>query len=187
MLIDGYSFGNFTPAGSSYASYATQTFNVTSGTHTITFQGVDSVGGDNTAFIDAVTITPIGVGVDIEGQPTNTVLGQTIQPGITVWVVDQAGNLVTGSDATVTIAIYAGPKHVKLVGKTTVQAVDGIATFSGLKLSKAGKYTLKVTSPGLTPDLSNVFSVMVKRRSSVHRPATPAGHASRIPHHARRR
>ena len=100
VLIDGNSFGNFTPAGSSYASYATQTFHVTSGTHTITFQGVDSAGGDNTAFIDAVTITPIGVGVDIEGQPTNTVLGQTIQPGITVWVVDQAGNLVDGQRRT---------------------------------------------------------------------------------------
>ena len=68
-----------------------------------------------------------------------------------------------------------------------VQAVDGIATFSGLKLSKAGKYTLKVTSPGLTPDLSNVFSVIVKRRSSGHRPETSAKHASRIPHHARAR
>ncbi len=170
-------FSNFTPAGSSYATYSTATFHVTSGTHTITFQGVDSAGGDNTAFIDAVTITAVGVGVDIVDQPTNTILGQTIQPGITVWVVDQSGNLSPGSDAPVTISIFSGPKGVKLVGKTTVNAVDGVAVFSGLKLNKLGNYTLKVTSPGLTPDISNVFTVMRKPRAT----KTVSHHSKKVP------
>ena len=59
MLVDGQSVGTFTPGGTSYAAYTTATFTVTAGTHTITFQGLDDAGGDNTAFIDAVAITVI--------------------------------------------------------------------------------------------------------------------------------
>ena len=55
--------GSFTPAGASYAGYSTSTFTVTSGTHTIAFQGVDTAGGDNTAFIDAVNLAPVAPAV----------------------------------------------------------------------------------------------------------------------------
>ena len=58
VLIDGTNFGNFTPAGSSYASYTTATFGVTSPARTPSpSRGWTRAGGDNTAFIDAVTIT----------------------------------------------------------------------------------------------------------------------------------
>jgi hypothetical protein len=30
---------------------------VTAGAHTVTFRGLDSAGGDNTAFVDNVTVT----------------------------------------------------------------------------------------------------------------------------------
>jgi subtilisin family serine protease len=56
VLIDGQVVGTFTPADTSYRSYATAAFTVSAGTHTITFQGLDSAGGDNTAFIDQVAI-----------------------------------------------------------------------------------------------------------------------------------
>ena len=50
--------GTFTPSSTSYQSYATAAFTVTTaGPHTITFQGLDSAGGDNTVFLDAVTIS----------------------------------------------------------------------------------------------------------------------------------
>ena len=52
MLVDGTVVGSFTPSGTSYQSYTTAVFTVTAGAHTITFQGLDSAGGDNTAFID---------------------------------------------------------------------------------------------------------------------------------------
>ena len=57
VLIDGSVVGTFTPSGTSYQSYSTVAFTVTAGTHTIKFQGLDSAGGDNTAFIDAVSIS----------------------------------------------------------------------------------------------------------------------------------
>ena len=113
-----------------------------------------------------MTITASPAGVGIQGQPTNAVLGQVIQPAVSMGEVDQSSNLVPGGHAPVTISIYSGPAHAKLVGKTTVRVVDGVATFSNLKLSKVGNYTLKVTSRGLTPDFSNVFTVAVKRKAS---------------------
>ena len=57
VLIDGNVVGTFTPSGTSYESYSTTAFTVTAGTHTVTFQGLDSAGGDNTAFIDDVAVT----------------------------------------------------------------------------------------------------------------------------------
>ena len=164
VLVDGNVVDSVTPVGSSYAGYLTSAFTVTAGTHTVTFKGVDSAGGDNTAFVDAVSVMASAVGVDIEGQPANTVLGQAIPPSVTVFIVDQGGNLFTGSDAPVTISIYSGPKGAKLTGQTTVNAVNGVAEFTGLMLNEVGSYQLKVTGPGLTPDISNVFTVMPKPR-----------------------
>ena len=57
VLVDGVVVGTFTPSGTSYQSFTTTVFNVTAGLHTIVFQGLDSVGGDNTAFIDDVALT----------------------------------------------------------------------------------------------------------------------------------
>jgi hypothetical protein len=57
VLVDGNVVGTFTPSGTSYQSHATAAFTVAAGMHTITFQGLDSAGGDNTAFIDQVIVT----------------------------------------------------------------------------------------------------------------------------------
>jgi hypothetical protein len=56
VLIDGRVIGTFTPSGFQYQSYSTSNFTVSVGSHDLTFQGLDSNGGDNTAFIDLVTI-----------------------------------------------------------------------------------------------------------------------------------
>ena len=57
VSIDGNVVGTFTPTGTTYQSYSTAAFTVSSGTLTITFQGLDSADGDNTAFLDAVNIS----------------------------------------------------------------------------------------------------------------------------------
>jgi hypothetical protein len=56
VLVDGQVVGTFTPSGAAYQSYATAAFTVSAGSHTITFQGLDTVGGDNTALIDRIAI-----------------------------------------------------------------------------------------------------------------------------------
>ena len=59
VLVDGVVVGTFTPSGTSYQSYTTATFTVGAGSHTIKFQGLNTAGGDNTAFVDAVTVALI--------------------------------------------------------------------------------------------------------------------------------
>ena len=63
VLIDGSVVGTFTPSGTSYQSYTTDEFTIAAGTHTISFQGLDSAGGDNTAFLDDVQLTQASPGL----------------------------------------------------------------------------------------------------------------------------
>ena len=87
-------------------------------------------------------------------------VGQPISPAITVAVVDAKGNTVTTNNTQlVTLAIASGPAGAKLLGTTTVRAVNGVADFTNLTLSLAGTYTLTATGGALTPDFSNVFTV----------------------------
>ena len=59
VLVDGTVVGTITPASTSYATYTTASFNVTAGSHTITFVGVDPSGADYTAFLDQVSINNV--------------------------------------------------------------------------------------------------------------------------------
>jgi hypothetical protein len=57
VLVDGVVVGTFKPVSAGYSSLTTAAFTVTAGAHTITFRGLDSAGGDNTALIDNVQLT----------------------------------------------------------------------------------------------------------------------------------
>lgn len=68
VLVDGtalYSPAGLTPAGTSYQLYTTGPVDLSAGTHTLTFQGLNTAAGvagnngDNTAFIDSVGINQI--------------------------------------------------------------------------------------------------------------------------------
>jgi hypothetical protein len=58
VLIDGNAVGTFNSLiGTSYTTLTTSTFTVTAGSHTLTFQGTDLNGGDNTVLLDQIVIT----------------------------------------------------------------------------------------------------------------------------------
>ena len=61
VLLDNTVLGVFAPTSTSYETLTTLAAPVTAGTHTLTFRGLDTVGGDNTAFIDGVTVSPAAV------------------------------------------------------------------------------------------------------------------------------
>jgi hypothetical protein len=98
-------------------------------------------------------------------QPTATIAGQIIngslQPaGVTVDIVDSAGQLVTIATNPVTTAIGSNPSSGTLFGTTPVNASGGVATFSDLAIDLAGQgYTLVATSTGLTSATSSGFVV----------------------------
>ncbi len=117
----------------------------------------------NTAnnFVTLLSTIPIqsAAGVDIHGQPANGVVDQAIGGPITVAVVDANGNTLPTSNQLVTLSIFSGPVGALLMGTRTVQAVDGVATFTNLRLNLAGVYTLEATGGKLTPDFSNQFVI----------------------------
>jgi hypothetical protein len=57
LLVDGVVVGSFKPTGATYLTYTSPTFTVTAGSHTIAFLGLDTVGGDNSAFLDNISVT----------------------------------------------------------------------------------------------------------------------------------
>ncbi len=80
--------------------------------------------------------------------------------GFQVVAKDPFGNVDKTYTGPVIVVVGTNPSGSTLAGTTTVTAVSGIATFSGLSLNKAGAgYTLKVSSGSLTGATTSPFSV----------------------------
>ena len=93
-------------------------------------------------------------------QPASTQAGQTIAPPVKVSALDASGTLVTSFTGAITVAIGTNPAAATLSGTLTVNATNGVATFSNLSINNAGTgYTLQATSSGLTGATSNAFNV----------------------------
>lgn len=94
-------------------------------------------------------------------QPQNTTAGDLITPDIVVEVRDQNGSRITTADHRITLAISSNPSSGVLSGTVTQPAVNGVATFYGLRIDQAGAgYKLQATAPGLTATTSNAFEIL---------------------------
>jgi len=96
--------------------------------------------------------------LQFEVQPTDTLVGNTITPAVSVRILDASNNTTT-STASVSLSIGANPNGGSLTGTTTVAAVNGTATFGDLSISRSGTgYSLIASStvPGAT---SNSFAI----------------------------
>jgi hypothetical protein len=77
-----------------------------------------------------------------------------------VAIQDVSGNTVTNASSAVTVALGANPAGGTLSGATTVNPVNGVATFSSLSINKAGSgYTLVASSVPLTSATSAAFTI----------------------------
>lgn len=95
-------------------------------------------------------------------QPSTVSAGASIAPAVEVSALDVLGNLATTFSGNVTMAIGTNPSAGTLSGTMTVSASAGIASFSSLKIDKAGTgYTLVASSGGLTDATSGGFAVTV--------------------------
>ncbi|MBN2130854.1 MAG: Ig-like domain-containing protein [Sedimentisphaerales bacterium] len=110
---------------------------------------IEFVSGDATKLVfTAQPEGPYGAGATINAIPE-------------VEVQDALGNTVTSSSAEITISIGTNPGGGTLSGDTSVNAVDGVATFDDLSINKAGEgYTLTATATGLTSATSNAFTIV---------------------------
>jgi hypothetical protein len=93
-------------------------------------------------------------------QPADIVAGASFATPVRVEFRDAAGNTVTSATGAVSLAVTTNPGAGTLDGTTTVNAVAGVATFSGLSVVKAASgYQLTASSGALRSQASAPFSV----------------------------
>ncbi|HEV8410179.1 MAG TPA: invasin domain 3-containing protein, partial [Gemmatimonadaceae bacterium] len=135
---------------------ATYTAPVTAGTPTIgvTIGGLAASGSPATITVAAGAATQLVLTTNAAGAASGVAF--TTQPVVTV--KDGSGNSVTTSTAAVTMTVSAGGT---VIGTATVNAVAGVATFSGVGISgTAGTaYTLTFASAGLTSATQTITPV----------------------------
>ena len=94
-----------------------------------------------------------------------------------VSVQDAGGNTVTGATDIITLAILSNPSAGVLTAPTSpLTAVSGVASFTGVKIDKAGTgYTLTATSGTLTAATSASFNITVGPAASLVFTTEPGG------------
>ena len=98
--------------------------------------------------------------LSIVQQPSNTQAGATIAPAVSVQMRDGFNALVPSFTGAVTVVIGSNPGSAALSGTATVNAVAGVATFSGLSINKAATgYTLVASASGASDAASNTFNI----------------------------
>jgi len=111
--------------------------------------------------------------------PSSTTAGSTFSTAVSV--EDSNGDVVQNSSASVTVAITSGTGTAGAVlnGTTTVSAVNGVATFSGLSINTAGTgYTLTATSGSLTSGVSSAFAITATTASKLAFTTEPSSSAT---------
>ena len=94
-------------------------------------------------------------------QPAGAAAGAPITPAIQIIAQDTLGNVLTGFNSNVTIAIGTNPGGGTLSGVTTVAASGGLAVFDSLRIDKPGVgYTLTATTTaGAVSATSSPFTI----------------------------
>jgi hypothetical protein len=127
-----------TPSGTNYATYSTGSFNVTSGSHTISFVGLNPGGGNNTAFIDQVNLDPVALPqfADPGFDAPNVGSGTQADPTTSSWSFSGSAGLA-GNGSTLTSTNPPAPQGTQVAylsgTKSSISQTFGAA---------AGKYSI---------------------------------------------
>lgn len=94
-------------------------------------------------------------------QPSNIAAGAAFPSAVVVEITDLSGNVLTTSTASVTLQGHTNSLlSLAVMGTTTVNAVNGVATFPGLTVQVMGTaHRLQASSTGAESAMSNAFNV----------------------------
>jgi hypothetical protein len=93
-------------------------------------------------------------------QPSSAVAGAAISPVVQVTIQDALGNTVTGATTLITVSIGSNPAGGTLMGTSSRNAANGVASFADLSVDKAAAgYTLIAAASGLTGATSASFGI----------------------------
>jgi hypothetical protein len=181
---DGYTVAVDGGNSTSIADNGNQSFsNLSSGSHTVTLSGVAAncavsggssqsatvpAGGSASVSFQVTCVAPPATQLAFTVQPNNATAGSAISPAVQVTARDASGNVSTSFSGSITIALGSGPSGGTLSGTMTMTAVNGVATFSNLMITRAGAgYTLTAAASGLTGATSASFSVSAASASAL--------------------
>jgi len=151
----------------------------------VTFNGcqIDKVGTYTLTAIDGLLTSATSSSVTITAgaasvlafttQPSSSATSGTsfaAQPVVTVQ--DAGGNTVSTSTSSVALSIPAGATLTCTTN--SVNAVAGVATFTGCRINKAGTYTLTATASGLTSASSTSVTITVGAASQLAFTTSPS-------------
>ena len=108
-------------------------------------------------------------------QPTVGAAGDPLAPAAKVVVQDLFGVAVPTAATAITASIATGPLGGALSGAATVKAVAGVATFTDLRLSKPGIYTLRFAAAGLASAVTARVTVSAGAPTTCVFTVQPAG------------
>lgn len=110
--------------------------------------------------------------------PVTTVAGDPFATAVQVEVRDAGGALV--ADAQIAITLASSTSTLK--GTTTVNAINGVASFSGLFMEQAGaSYTITATSAALTQAVSSSYAITAATAVAVAFTSPPANDTAGSP------
>jgi adhesin/invasin len=130
-------------------------------TNTLSAQAqADGVSGNPVTFTATVAAAAASqLGFLTEPSPSVRV-DRNIKPAVTVAVQDRFGNVVKGATDPVTLALTGGSADARLSGNGPATPVNGVASFSSLKVSVVGSgYQLVANAAGLQAATSTAFTV----------------------------
>ena len=114
-----------------------------------------------------VSVSPAATQLSFSVSPSTTTAGASLGT-VTVDVLNASGSVVTTDSSSVTLSIATNPGSGTLNGTTTVTAVDGVATFTGLSIDQAGSgYTLSAADGSLTGATSSPFTISAAAAAKV--------------------
>ena len=118
-----------------------------------------SGGGFGSATSSSFTVTPAAAThLVVAAEPPSSVAAGG-HFGLTVDAEDAFGNLVGGYSGSVTLSLAGGP-GAALGGTLSAAASDGVASFSGLSIDRAGTdFTIEASAAGLTTATTGSFAV----------------------------
>ncbi|HXJ30432.1 MAG TPA: hypothetical protein VNG35_07320, partial [Gemmatimonadales bacterium] len=117
--------------------------------------------------LTGATSAPFNIGpapatsLTFTAQPTTATTDANLSPAVKVTVHDALGNVATGFNGNITVAIGANPGGGALSGTRTLAAVNGVVSYQALSINNIGTgYTLTASAAGLTGTTSAAFNII---------------------------
>lgn len=180
-----------TPAGAALAC-ATNPVTATSGVAAFSGCSINKAGtytltassGSLTSTVSTTVTITVGPAAKLgfSSSPTDTQVNTAFTTQPVVAIQDAGGNTIASSTAAVTLKITSPSGGANLnCTANTKNAVAGMATFAGCKISKTGTRTLTATSGILTPGNSASFNITGGAATKLAFTTSPTGSTGGIP------